>query len=231
MTTLFLATRNLHKIREIVAILDGPYQFQSLSDYPSAPTVVEDASTFEENAKKKSVELARWLTTGARPVSATPARLLVVADDSGLEVDALAGAPGVHSARFAASDPGSHANSPDAENTRKLLDLLKDIPPDRRSARFRCVIALTPVFQTSNATDLSAGAPGDFESRTRVFQGACEGRIGFCPRGKNGFGYDPVFVPSGLELTFAELGDGEKNQLSHRARALRALQEYLSNSH
>jgi XTP/dITP diphosphohydrolase len=133
-------------------------------------------------------------------------------------VDALEGAPGVHSARFAALDrnaAGSSANSPDADNNAKLLRLLKDVPPEKRTARFRCVIALVAVHPPS------ATLP------PQMFDGACEGRIGFSPRGKNGFGYDPLFVPEGFGETFAELGDEVKNQLSHRAKALARMRAKL----
>src|SRR2546429_8920453 len=110
--------------------------------FPTAPMVIEDAPTFAGNATKKAVELARWIS-GATAFSHRPD--FVLADDSGLEVDALNGAPGVHSARFAALDAGAQGNSADADNNAKLLRLLKDVPPEKRTARFRCVIAVTPV--------------------------------------------------------------------------------------
>ena len=141
----------------------------------------------------------------------------MLADDSGLEVDALGGAPGVHSARFAALDSAKSGNTPDADNNAKLLRLLKDIPPEKRTARFRCVIALVQVH-----------SPQSTVHSPQLFDGVCEGRIIFDSRGKNGFGYDPLFVPLGLEQTFAELGEDVKNRLSHRAKALEKLKAFLT---
>src|SRR5262245_38911883 len=140
LTTIVLATNNAHKVGEIRAILAERFQFRTLGDFPNVPKVVEDASTFAGNATKKAVELAKYLSAGAfeQPT-------FVLADDSGLEVDALNGAPGVHSARFAALDRGQEFNSSDAENRAKLLRLLKDVPAEKRTARFRCVLALTPL--------------------------------------------------------------------------------------
>src|SRR5262252_662125 len=138
MTSLLIATRNTHKVAEIRAILGSAFECESLNDFPGAPKVVEDAGTFSGNATKKAVELARWLARNAK--LATPG-LFVLADDSGLEVDALNGAPGVHSARFAALDSGAAGNSPDAENNAKLLRMLKDVPAVNRTGRFRCVLA------------------------------------------------------------------------------------------
>ena len=137
MTTLLIATRNRHKADEIRGILGGDFHFLALNDFPNAPKVVEDATTFAGNATKKAVELARWISNSPPT--------FVLADDSGLEVDALNGAPGVHSARFAANDKVS-GNSSDAANIEELLRLLKDVPVEKRTARFRCVIALTPVL-------------------------------------------------------------------------------------
>ena len=144
MTTLIIATRNAHKIEEIRGILGGQFQFRTLRDIPNAPVAVEDADTFAGNATKKAVELARFLSTFDQPAAASSA--FVLADDSGLEVDALNGAPGVHSARFAAIDAAAAGNSPDADNNAKLLRLLKDVPAEKRTARFRCVIALAPLL-------------------------------------------------------------------------------------
>jgi len=207
MTTLLIATRNAHKVGEIQAILGAPFGFLTLDDFPAAPKVVEDADTFAGNATKKAVELARWLQD--RNVGRAPAPDYVLADDSGLEVDALNGAPGVHSARFAAGD--GKENSPDAENNAKLLRLLQDVPQERRTGRFRCVLALVPV-----------GEPA-----ARIFAGACEGRIQWAASGHGGFGYDPLFVPDGFAQSFAELGEEVKNRLSHRARALAKLKAFL----
>jgi XTP/dITP diphosphohydrolase len=213
MKTLLIATRNAHKVDEIRAILGGAFQFLTLDDFPDAPKVVEDAETFAGNATKKAVELAKWLArekSGKR--KAESGNNFVLADDSGLEVDALGGKPGVHSARFAALD--KNENSKDADNNAKLLRLLKNVPAEKRTARFRCVIALVKIgnqkFELGN-----------------LFDGVCEGKIIFEPRGQNGFGYDPLFVPNGFEKTFAELGDDVKNRLSHRARALEKFKKFF----
>jgi XTP/dITP diphosphohydrolase len=151
----------------------------------------------------------------------------VLADDSGLEVDALHGAPGVHSARFAALDKGQPGNSPTADNNAKLLRLLKDVPREKRTARFRCVLALTPVFRSKGGSASPVCYADEAELQTELFVGACEGRIGLAPRGQGGFGYDPLFIPAGRNATFAELGEGVKNGMSHRARALEKLKRHL----
>jgi XTP/dITP diphosphohydrolase len=214
-TTIVIATRNAHKVGEIRAILGGASQILTLNDFPDPPKIVEDANTFAGNATKKAVELARWLAV-AFPPTLHSSPLFVLADDSGLEVDALDGAPGVHSARFAAPESAKAGNTPDADNNTRLLQLLKDVPFEKRRARFQCVIALVAI-----------------DSRTAIrnpqlFDGACEGRIGFAPRGKNGFGYDPLFLPVGFEQTFAELDEEVKNQLSHRAKALEKLKAFFA---
>ena len=205
MVNLLIATRNAHKVEEIRAILGQGFGCLALDAFPGAPEVVEDAETFGGNATKKSVALAKWLAeTQAGP-------LYVLADDSGLEVDALGGAPGVHSARFAALDSGKAGNSASADNNAKRLRLLGNLPLDRRTARFRCVLALTPV------------PPG----QTELFEGVCEGRIESALRGQRGFGYDPLFVPAGYEATFGELSEEVKNGISHRAKALLELRRRL----
>ncbi|MGD0746121.1 MAG: RdgB/HAM1 family non-canonical purine NTP pyrophosphatase [Verrucomicrobiota bacterium] len=218
MTTLLIATRNTHKVGEIRAILGGRFQLLTLNDFPGAPKIVEDAGTFAGNAAKKAVELARWIYSKQSTVNSqhsTPN--FVLADDSGLEVDALNGAPGVHSARFAALDSAKSGNTSDADNNAKLLRLLKDVPPEKRTARFRCVIALAEIR-----------GPESRMPDPNVFDGVCEGQILFEPRGKNGFGYDPLFVPAAYEQTFAELGEDVKNKLSHRAKALEQLKAFLT---
>ncbi len=188
-----LATRNPGKVREVREILSGlPVALLSLAELESAPEVVEDGVTFRENALKKARELSRWIDG------------MVLADDSGLEVDALGGRPGVRSARFAGD------GATDEENNRKLLSELEGVPPERRTARFRCVLAL-----------------GHPDGREWVVEGACEGRIAQSPRGDHGFGYDPVFVVPDLAKTFAELGLETKNRISHRAMALTRLREIL----
>jgi XTP/dITP diphosphohydrolase len=246
--TLLIATRNLHKVGEIQAILGGQFNYLTLNDFPAAPKVVEDAGTFDGNATKKAVELARWLSSSRHLVaskrsedgpSLATRHSFVLADDSGLEVDALNGAPGVHSARFAALDSRKPGNSSDAENNAKLLRLLKDVPAVKRTARFHCVLALTPATldprpfiaseHSEDGSTLEAASPvcyaEEFELQTEIFDGTCEGRIDFAPRGHGGFGYDPLFIPNGFKESFAELGEDVKNRLSHRAKALEKLKE------
>ena len=222
MTTLLIATRNAHKVGEIQAILGAQFQFLTLNDFPNAPKVIEDAETFSGNATKKAVELARWLS--GSPLITHHSSLLVLADDSGLEVDALNGAPGVHSARFAALD--KNENSKDADNNAKLLRLLNEVPLEKCTARFRCVIALVPV-PTGKVESTSPVCFAD-EFVAQIFDGACEGRIQFSASGHGGFGYDPLFVPDGFTQSFAELGEDVKNKLSHRAHALAKLENYFS---
>jgi XTP/dITP diphosphohydrolase len=189
-----LATKNRKKIEEIKKILDvvenAPH-ILTLDDFPDFQDVVEDGETFEENAVKKAVAVSR--STG----------MAAVADDSGIEVDALIGSPGVFSARFA----GDTAD--DRENLEKLLQELKAVPEEKRGARFVCCIAL---------------ASG---SDVKTFFGTIKGRIGTEPRGDKGFGYDPVFYPEGHDRTFAEMSDSEKNSMSHRGAALREFQKYV----
>jgi XTP/dITP diphosphohydrolase len=206
--TILVATRNAHKTGEIRQILGAGFHIRDLSEFPDAPAVVEDAETFAGNARKKAESLARWL-----PSTSGNDDFYFLADDSGLEVDALNGAPGVHSARFAAVDAFGLSNSPDSANNAKLLRLLDGIASEKRTARFRCVLALTT----------------DDGGKTVVFEGGCEGRIALAPAGLGGFGYDPLFVPDGHDRSLAELGDAVKNTLSHRARALEKLRRFLSN--
>lgn len=228
MTTLLIATRNAHKVGEIRAILGAPdFSYVTLTDFPSAPKTVEDAPTFSGNATKKAVELARWLSSHSQFTTHHSPPAYVLADDSGLEVDAVGGAPGVHSARFAALDSGNPGNSPDAENNAKLLRLLADVPAEKRRARFRCVLALTPVLGHRIESSSPVCYADEFELQTELFEGVCEGSILSAPRGKGGFGYDPLFVPQGFEQSYAELGEEIKNRLSHRARALEKLRERL----
>ena len=168
------------------------------------PEVDEDADTFAGNAAKK-----------AREVSAATG-LPALADDSGLEVDALGGAPGVYSARYA----GVAGHAADAANNAKLLAALAGVPPERRTARFRAALALADVG-------------GPLSDRVLTAEGACEGVILDAPRGTGGFGYDPLFYAPELGMTFAEAGVGPKSDLSHRARAMRAIRprllDYLRN--
>ena len=145
MTTLVIATRNAHKVEEIRAILSEKFNYLTLHEFTGAPNVIEDAPTFAGNATKKAVSLAQWLASRDESHGKLKFPAYVLADDSGLEVDALNGAPGVYSARFAALDTYVPGNSPDADNNAKLLRLLEKIPAEKRTARFRCVIALTPI--------------------------------------------------------------------------------------
>jgi XTP/dITP diphosphohydrolase len=227
MTTFIIATRNAHKVEEIRGILGSQFQYHTLRDFPNAPAVIEDANTFSGNATKKALELAQWIC-GQNPAFKTEGETFVLADDSGLEVDALQGAPGVHSARFAALDTKAEGNSPDSANIQKLLQLLKDVPAEKRTARFRCVIALTPLFDPQAASASPVCAANEYELATELFDGACEGRITVAPSGAKGFGYDPLFVPVGYEQSFAELGEDVKNKMSHRARALEKLRERVT---
>jgi XTP/dITP diphosphohydrolase len=224
MTTLLIATRNAHKVAEIRAILGAPFQFFTPNDFPGVPTVIEDADTFAGNAMKKAVELARWISESSNFKIQNSKLDFVLADDSGLEVDALNGAPGVHSARFAAMDKSE--NSKDADNNAKLLRLLANVPLEKRTARFRCAIALAPVPHGK----VESASPVCFadEFAAQMFDGACEGRIQFTARGQGGFGYDPLFVPDGFEQSFAELGGDVKNKSSHRAQALAKLKVYFN---
>jgi len=189
-----LATRNKKKIEEIRRItVDLPITILSLDNFPDCPETVEDKDTFEGNAVKKAVEVCRC--TGK------PA----LADDSGLEVDALNGAPGVYSARYAGADSKS-----DIRNYEKLLAELKDVPDEKRGARFVCCMALA--------------FPGGM---TKTFFGYAKGCIGHEPKGKTGFGYDPVFIPENKKITFAEMTGEEKDSLSHRGKALEKLAGFL----
>ncbi len=228
MPRLLIATRNEHKVGEIRAILGSGFQCSSLKEWPEAPEVLEDAGSFAGNATKKAVELAKWFSRTQVGPAKTHAALFVLADDSGLEVDVLKGEPGVHSARFAALDTGHPGNSPSADNNAKLLRLLKEVPPEKRTARFKCVLALTPVLH-AEPTDASPVCFADeFELQTQIFEGVCEGSIGFELRGQGGFGYDPLFYPRGFDRTFGELSEAVKNELSHRARALALLRKALA---
>ena len=221
--TLVLATRNRHKAAEIQQILGSRFACVTLEEFPGAPEVEEGEATFAANATKKAVELASWLA--GQPVAGYARQerepRFVLADDSGLEVDALDGAPGVISARFARSDSLPRAGTPDENNNAKLLGLLRDVPCERRSARFRSVLALTPLEWPRERFNSPVCAANELELMTELFAGTCEGRIGFEPRGQGGFGYDPLFIPNGFEQSLAELGAEIKNKISHRAAALK----------
>jgi len=186
-------TFNRGKLREIRAILaDVPVELIALGEFPGAPEILEDGETFDANAIKKACDLADALGEW------------VIADDSGLEVDALSGQPGIYSARYA----GPEKN--DAANVRKLLAELNGVPSERRTAAFRCACALA--------------RPGELLCTA---EGRLEGKIIFEPRGENGFGYDPIFRPRDEERTVAEMIAQEKNGISHRGLALRAIKPKL----
>lgn len=194
---LYLASGNAHKAREFQALADAgglPVQVISAVALGGMPPVVEDTGNFAGNARKKVRALQERLPPGSWGL----------ADDSGLCVDALDGAPGVESAYFA----GPRATG--AENLARLVALMRDVPEERRTARFVCVLVL-------------ANAAGE----ERVFEGRCEGRLRAEPSGTGGFGYDPVFVPAGYDQTFAEMPAAEKNRISHRGRAWAALAAWL----
>ena len=207
-TDIIIASENAHKAKEIQALLGPEFLCRTLRDFPDAPEVEEDAATFAGNAVKKALTLVNWLKQSEDHTEGW-----VLADDSGLEVDALDGAPGVLSARYAATErqPG---NSPDEKNNAKLLLELKGRAAHHRAARFRCVIALAQAGQYN---------------QPKIFNGTCEGHIEEAARGTHGFGYDPLFVPDGHEQTFGELGESVKSQLSHRSAALRQLKDWLAN--
>ena len=133
----------------------------------------------------------------------------------------------MHSARFAALDTGKPGNSPTSENNAKLLRLLNPVPAEKRTGRFHCVLALTPVLEPSSKGTSPVCDADEFELQTQIFDGTCEGRIGFELRGAGGFGYDPLFFPSGYDQTFGELGEDVINRLSHRAKALEKLRQSL----
>lgn len=191
---LIVATHNTHKTREIAQILQSDVIVRDLTAHPEVPEIQEDGSSFEENAKFKACEVSKLLPG------------LIIADDSGLEVEALGGAPGIHSARYAGR------NASDKENVVKLLIELARMNPkgDRRPAQFRCVLAAARDGQILSAVE-----------------GIVKGRIAEEPRGSHGFGYDPVFVPEGFEETFAEMSGDLKNKISHRANAIRNLKSQL----
>ncbi len=193
MQTLLLATSNLHKLEEFRAIFsDMPLRLLSLSDIQLAIDVEETGITFAENAKLKARTYAQM------------SNMLTLADDSGLEIDALEGAPGVQSARYLGSETSYE------ERFRVILEQLKGLPLDKRSARFRCVIALVE--------------PSGY---IRMVEGVVEGVIADSPRGSNGFGYDPIFFIPELGKTFAELEPEHKNRISHRARAAQSARKLL----
>jgi XTP/dITP diphosphohydrolase len=228
MINLVVATRNVHKVREIAEIIGSGFRCAALADFPNAPQLIEDGDTFSANATRKAVQLAEWLARRRNSELEARNPIYVLADDSGLEVGVLNGAPGVHSARFAAGGGNASGNSADEDNNAELLCVLKGVPAERRAARFRCVLALTPVHPTAKEPSSPVCYANELELLTELFEGVCEGRIALEPVGKGGFGYDPLFVPMGHEQTFGELSEDIKNSLSHRAKALSKLRERLS---
>lgn len=206
-----IATGNEHKVQEISDILGGTIRCISMKSLDGFPELIEDGDTFEANALAKASQLAAWLQDSM----AVSGHWMTLADDSGLEVDALNGEPGVYSARFAADEAGQRGNADDAANNAKLLRLLKDVPDQERTGRFRCVLTL---FQPQ-----ASSTP----AQHWVFEGACEGVLQHQGSGDQGFGYDPLFKPLGFEQTFAELGSKVKNTISHRSQALAKLKAFL----
>jgi XTP/dITP diphosphohydrolase len=206
--TVLVATSNAGKLRDFAgaAVAHG-IVIASLPNFASLPPVVEDGATFEANARKKAEEYSR----------AAPGKL-VLADDSGLEVDALNGAPGVHSARYAAPDlqnkepHAAEGNTDDEANNARVLRELARLPSEKRTARFVCVLAAARDGRT-----------------LATFRGSAEGVILGAPRGQNGFGYDPLFYFPGISKTFAELSAEEKAKYSHRGAAFRSFLHWYRN--
>ena len=190
---LVIATGNAGKLKEIRRLLAGTgIEVLGMGDLEHVPEIVEDGATFAENARKKALTVAESCNR------------LTLADDSGLEVNALEGAPGVHSARYAGEQAG------DADNNRKLLDALSGVPRERRKGAFRCVMALCEPQGTCN-----------------LFHGSIDGLLLDSPRGEGGFGYDPLFLVPEYGRTLAELPLDVKNRISHRGQALRQVVTFL----
>jgi XTP/dITP diphosphohydrolase len=189
---ILVATRNRHKLREFAEMFaNTKYRLLSVDEVPGAPEVVEDGVTFRANAHKKAQELAEF------------SGHITIADDSGIEIDALDGRPGVFSARYA----GVHGSGADEANNRKMIEELDGVPDERRTARYRCSLAVVKPDGTAAYAD-----------------GTCEGRIGHEARGEGGFGYDPWFlVNDGTGRTMAELTASEKHAISHRGAATAGL--------
>jgi len=191
---LWLATQNPHKVEEISDILGDEFRLKSLLDLPDFPEIDENGISYLENAAIKARQLWKQV------------REPVFADDSGLEVDFLNGRPGILSSRYSAPNP-THS-----KNIDKLLEELKNVPAEKRTARFRCVVVYI-----------------DVQGREKSFEGILEGKIGFQRKGNGGFGFDPVFCLCENGYTLAELPSEEKNNLSHRGNAVKALRDYLKN--
>ena len=197
MTELLVATTNRGKFAEVETYLKHlPLKIIPLQGLGNSPVVIEDGTTYEENALKKATTLAEY------------SGYLTLADDSGLEVDALNGAPGIYSARYSGEE------GDDQKNNEKLLDAMKEVAEDRRTARFVCVLALC--------------APHSRKPKKKmVVRESCEGRIAFSPKGQNGFGYDPLFFYAPFGKTFGEIDRETKATVSHRGKALKKLAQSL----
>lgn len=186
MLEIIIATKNLGKVKEIKDILDNSnIKILPKKDFPQLPKIDEDGKTFQENALKKACKISKY--TGK----------VCLADDSGLEIDYLEGKPGIYSSRWGNNDE---------ERINKVLNLLENVPENKRNAKFVCVLVLA--FP---------------DGRKYMVKEECQGKISFIPRGKHGFGYDPIFLIPEYNQTFAELGDKIKNQISHRGKALRRM--------
>lgn len=186
MLEIIIATKNLSKVKEIKDILDNSnIKILTKKDFPQLPKIDEDGKTFQENALKKACKISEY--TGK----------VCLADDSGLEIDYLEGKPGIYSSRWGNNDE---------ERINKVLNLLENVPENKRKAKFVCVLVLA--FP---------------DGRKYMVKEECPGKISFIPRGKYGFGYDPIFLIPEYNQTFAELGDKIKNQISHRGKALRRM--------
>ncbi|WP_078545257.1 XTP/dITP diphosphatase [Litchfieldia alkalitelluris] len=193
MKDLIIATKNKGKVRDFKELFSSKgFTVKSLLDFPELADVDETGKTFIENAALKAEQISKELDC------------IVIADDSGLSIDALNGDPGVYSARYA----GEHKS--DADNIKKVLKQLEGVPEDKRNARFHCALALT--------------IP---EGETHIVEGTCEGMIAFEQKGEHGFGYDPIFYIPELNKTMAQLTSEEKNKISHRANALKKLEDKI----
>ena len=191
MLEILVATNNLGKVKEIKDILDDrQIKILTMKDFPNLPKIEEDGKTYQENAFKKARKILEY--TGK----------ICLADDSGLEIDYLEGKPGIYSSRWGSSDE---------ERIDKVLKLLKDVPLDKRNAKFVCVVVLV--------------LP---DGKTYMVKEECKGIIKFKPKGKSGFGYDPIFLVPEYGKTFAELGDKLKNQISHRGKAMRKMVDIIN---
>lgn len=228
-SVILMATHNRHKVDEVKKVLSMTaggagknYTVASLEIIPQKIHLKENGVSFRENALSKNISLFQWLYTegiGSLEKIFSGGKGWILSDDSGLEVDALNGAPGIYSARYAA-ESNSQGNAPDEENNRKLLKELVNITTlESRRGQFRCLLALTPIEIEADQSDLL--------EKTEFFEGICRGRIACQPEGENGFGYDPLFIPEGYNKSFAVLGENIKNKISHRSRALAELADFL----